>query len=75
MLAYNPRTKFILAVGQSGLSFNDMACISTINPVTLMKFCAGRTRLYENELQTLAAILGRDPTELFGPDDVKNGVL
>jgi hypothetical protein len=57
--------KFIKKVGQSGLSFLEIACISGIPQITLFKFAGGDIDLSPCEKSQIAAILGCKVDELF----------
>ena len=59
------RTKFITKVGQKGLSFEEVACISGLSGITLFKFAAGKIDLSEGDEEKLAAILDCKVGELF----------
>lgn len=59
------KKNFIKKVGQSGLSFMEIACISGIPEITLFKFAGGDIEFNNGEQKLLATILDCAPEEVF----------
>lgn len=62
---FNPRTKFINAVGRSGITFDDLACISKIEIIALYKFAGGDDNMSEVLMERMAKVLGNNDDDLF----------
>lgn len=63
------KTEFIQAVGASGLSFEEIACISGMAEINLYKVAAGKIALNDAEKRRLATILDRPMEDLFPEDN------
>ena len=68
-MEFNIRTKFIAAVGKSGLRFEELACIGGFAEISLYKFAAGKMEFSDLEKERLAEILGSDAQQLFIEED------